>query len=95
MSAIELTGANLIRAIGDIAGRPALARAMRAKADALAEAMAEAAPVETRIADAGDGALLVTAAAPGLFGREFGSAARPPRPVIAEAVARLKRGGAP
>jgi hypothetical protein len=94
MSALDLTGANLIRALGDIAGRPALARAMRAKAEALAEALQEEARVETRIEEKGDG-LLVTAAAPGLFSREFGSLTAPARPAIAGAIGRLKRGGTP
>jgi hypothetical protein len=91
MSAMQLTGANLIRALGTIAGRPALARAMRDRAEALADALAEEAPVETRIDEKGED-VVVTAAAPGLFAREFGSLAGPARPVVAGAIARFRRG---
>ena len=89
-SSLALTGADLARAIGKVAGLPSVDAALRARADALAaEAAGEG--IVTRVLRQGEGDYVVSVEGPGLFAREFGSLDRPAEPVIADAIARLKR----
>ena len=91
MSGLDLTGADLIRALGDIARRPAVDAAVRDRAEQLAADVARATggPVTARVLRRGDGNYVVDVSGPGLFAREFGSLAAPPDPVVGPAVARL------
>jgi hypothetical protein len=85
MTTRELTGAGIIRALGGV--RPAVTRAVAARGDALAAAIAARAPgAKTTVAPRGAGEVVVTASAPGLFAREFGSRDRAPDPVIGAAI---------
>ncbi len=91
MTALALTGAGLMAALADIAGRPAVTRAVRAKADALAAQIAANAAsrgvaVTVEVAPDGNGAE-VTISGTDLFSREFGSLGGPADPLIAEAIA--------
>ncbi|HZP20089.1 MAG TPA: hypothetical protein VFB16_07740 [Bauldia sp.] len=97
MSALALTGAGLAAALADIAGRPAVARAVRAKADALAariagEAARRGVAVTAETVADGDGARVIVAG-PDLFAREFGSLGKPANPLVAEAIAAVSAGG--
>jgi hypothetical protein len=97
VSALDLTGADLIRALGDVTKRPAVDGAVRARAEALAgeiERQAGGAPTTVRVIRRGPSDYAVTVSAPGLFAREFGSLATPPDPLIGNAVERLASGKA-
>lgn len=83
MSAIDLTRDGLVRALeAAIAARPAVDRAVRAEADAIAGRMADAG-IDVRVERRGQADYGVVASAPGLFSREFGSRDVAPDPVIA------------
>lgn len=86
MSALGLTGGDLIRALARIGRRPAIDAAVRARAEDLAARIAEADGVTARASRRGEGDYVVTASGPGLFAREFGGVDRPPDPVVGPAV---------
>ena len=86
MSALDLTGNGLIRALGAaIAARPSVDAAVRAKAESIAARIAEAG-VEARVVRRGHGDYAVEATRSGLFAREFGSLDAPAEPVVGAAV---------
>ncbi|MBN8996497.1 MAG: hypothetical protein J0H94_14855 [Rhizobiales bacterium] len=87
MNARELTGAGLVRALRGAAAGPAVARAVAARADTLAAAIAAKHPgatVTVTPREAAEAAVMVSAG--GLFAREFGSLASAPDPVIGPAI---------
>jgi hypothetical protein len=90
MSARDLTRADLVRVLGNIAARPAVDQAVRARADGLAARVTEVDPAATvRVIRQGPGDYLVAVSAPGLFAREFGGLDAPADPLIGPAIARL------
>jgi len=94
MSARDLTGAGLIRVLRGLAAGQAVARAVESRAEALATAIAARRPgAAVSVMPRGAGEVVVTAAAEGLFAREFGSRAAPPDPVVGAAIADLARRG--
>ena len=88
----DLTGADLVRALGGLTRRPAVAAALRARAETLAAAIEDAGGVTASVAERGAGDFVVTASGPSLFAREFGSLDRPAEPVVAAAVERMREG---
>lgn len=93
MSALDTTGADLIRALAAAANGPAVRAAVRARADALAHTLAaRGLAAEVRMLPNGDCEVVVTA--PDLFAREFGSQGAAAEPVIEGVVAALA-GGTP
>ena len=94
MSALALTGADLVRALAGVAARPAVANAVRAKAEELAAAIEATAtqtghPVEVRLIPISSGTIDVAVSAPGLFAREFGARDGSADPVVAPAIAHI------
>jgi hypothetical protein len=88
MTTRDLTGAGIIRALGGF--RPAVTRALAARAGELAAAIAAREPGATATAtERGEGEVVVTASAPGLFAREFGGLGTAPDPVIGPAIAEI------
>lgn len=86
MSAIDLTRDGLVRALeAGIAARPAVDRAVRGRADAIADRIAEAG-IDVRVVRRGPADYAVEASGAGLFAREFGSQDGAPDPVIAPLV---------
>jgi hypothetical protein len=90
MSAIDLTGGDLLRALANVAARPAVDAAVRQRADAVAEeieARANGAGIGpatvVRVLREGPGDYAVTVSAPGVFARAFGSADKPAEPQTA------------
>jgi hypothetical protein len=93
VSTLDLTRADLIRALGRIAERPAVDRAVRARAEALAGAIGEADPVVVaRVLSRGPAVHVVAVSGPGLFAREFGALAEPAGPLIGRAIAHAASG---
>lgn len=93
MSTLDLTRADLIRALDRIAERPAIDRAVRARAEALAGAIGEAdAGVTAEVLARGPADYLVAVSGPDLFAREFGALAAPAEPLIEPAIARVAPG---
>ena len=86
MNGRALTGADLIHALRGLTRRPAVAAALRQRADALAAAIEDAGGVTASVGE-GAGGPVVTASGPGLFAREFGALDAAPAPVIGPAVA--------
>jgi hypothetical protein len=83
MSAIDLTRAGLVRALeAAIAATPAVDRAVRSEADALAGRIADAG-LAAHVVRRGQGDYAVEASGQGLFAREFGSHDAAAEPVIA------------
>ncbi len=83
MNTLDLTRRDLIRAL-----RPAVDGAVRARAEALARRIEDAAPDVTATTEGReDGGTVVTVSGPGLFAREFGSIDQAAEPVIGPAVA--------
>jgi hypothetical protein len=85
MSALDLTRADLIRALGAVTSRPAIDGAVRRRAEALAERI-EAAGIDARVVRRGPSGYAVEALGPGLFAREFGSRDAPAEPVVGPAI---------
>jgi len=90
--ALKITGTDLARALARATTSPAVDAAVRARAEDVARDVGNAVegvttPVMRR--DAGD--YVVSIAGQGLFAREFGSVAGPPDPVIAAAIAGLRK----
>ena len=93
MNARDLTGAGLIRALGGFRGSAGVTRALAARADQLATAIAAREPGATvTVVPRGAGELTINASAPGLFAREFGSMQGAPEPVIGPAIEDVTRG---
>jgi hypothetical protein len=86
--ALSLTGADLIRALGDAAALISVERAVQSRAEALARDV-EGGDVTARVSRRGPADYTVTVSGPGLSAREFGSRARDAEPVIGPAVGRL------
>jgi hypothetical protein len=85
VTARDLTGTGIIRALGGF--RPAMRQALAARAGALAAAIAAREPAATVTAtDRGEAEIVVTASAPGLFAREFGGRDAVADPVIDAAI---------
>jgi hypothetical protein len=85
MTTRDLTGAGIIRALGGF--RPAVRQALAARAGELAAAIAAREPAASVTAvERGEGEVVVTASAPGLFAREFGTRDAVADPVIGPAV---------
>jgi hypothetical protein len=87
----ELTGASLIAALGGLAARPSVRAVLKQRADELAARIAEKAGAEVATVEDAPGGVHVVARGAGLFAREYGSADAPPDPVIAPAIAELRR----
>ncbi len=92
MSALDLTMRDLIRALSRLTARPAIDRAVRERAEAVAKRVeAEAGgSVTAAVARRGEGAYVVAVSGPDLFAREFGSVDRAPDPVIGPAVEKMR-----
>lgn len=90
MSTLDLTRADLIRALGRIAGRPAVDRAVRAHAETLAGAIGETdAGVTAKILPRGLADYVVVASGPNLFAREFGGMTTAAEPLIGRAIDKI------
>ncbi len=89
----RLTADDLARALAGAAMRPAVDRAVRARAEAVARTVgAEAGGgVVTRVLRREAGDYVVSVEGQGLFARAFGSVDKPGDPAIAEALAGMKR----
>ena len=90
--ALSLTGADLVRALSDIAALPAVDKAVRERADAVARALATD-RVTTRVLRRGPGDYVVSVSGEGLFAREFGSQTAEAEPAIHAAIARTTGAG--
>jgi hypothetical protein len=85
MTTRDLTGAGIIRALGGF--RPAVRQALAARASTLAAVIASREPGASVVAtQRGEGQVVVTASAAGLFAREFGTRDAVADPVIGPAV---------
>jgi hypothetical protein len=85
MTTRDLTGAGIIRALGGF--RPAVRQALAARASTLAATIAAREPGATVAATVrGEAEVVVTASAPGLFAREFGTRNAVADPVIGPTV---------
>jgi hypothetical protein len=85
MTTRDLTGAGIIRALGGF--RPAVRQALAARAGALAAALAAREPAASvTTTERGEAEIVVTASAPGLFAREFGTRDALADPVIGPAI---------
>jgi len=85
--ALQLTGADLVRAVGSAAALPAVDAAVRGRAEKAAADLARAGTA-TRVLKRGDGDYLVTVSGSGVFAREFGAVDKPAEPFVAAALAR-------
>jgi hypothetical protein len=90
MTALDLTRAGLLRALGDLMAHPAIDRAVHQRAETLVAEVEEDA-TNTTVAKRGPGDYVVTVSAPGLFAREFGSLGREAEPLIGTAIDRMAR----
>ena len=85
---------DLIRALGRPAEHPAVDRAVRERAAALARAIERTPgpePVTARVLRSGAGEYRIAVSGPGFFTRELGSRETVAEPLIAEAIARVTR----
>lgn len=90
MRALDLTQADLLRALRQVASRPAVDRVVRARADEVAAAIeGEGQGASARVVRRGAGDYSVVVSAPNLLAREFGGAGVAPDPVIGPAIQRL------
>lgn len=87
--ALSLTGADLVRALGDVAASVAVDGAVRARAKDLARALEHDGDIAAQVGRRGPADYTVTASAPGLFAREFGGRETQADPVIGPAIRRL------
>jgi hypothetical protein len=89
--ALQLTGADLVRAIGNAAALPAVDAAVARRAAAVAAELA-AAGTGTEVLKHGDSDYVVTVTGADVFAREFGAVGTPGAPFVAAA---LQRAGKP
>jgi len=85
---LQLTAADLIRALGKVTALPSVDAAVKRRAEQVALELARAG-TETNVLKRGDGDYVVTVSGPGAFAREFGSLAAPAEPFVGAAVARV------
>ena len=90
MKARDLTRDGLVRALGDLAARPAVDGAVKASAERVADRIA-ARGVSAAVRRRGAGDQVVTATGPGLFTREFGGVDRASDPVVGPVLDGLRR----
>jgi hypothetical protein len=90
VSARELTGTDLIAAIGAVTGRPAVDKAVHARAEQLAAAIAaragEGSGIAATVRHVGLADYAVEVSGPGLRAREFGSLEGAAEPIVGPAV---------
>jgi hypothetical protein len=90
MSALDVTQADLLRVLREVASRPAVDRAVRARANEVAAAIeGEGRGASARVVRRGVSDYSVVVSAPNLLAREFGDAGGAPDPVIGPAIQRL------
>jgi hypothetical protein len=90
MSALDVTQNDLLRTLRQVASRPAVDRAVRARADEVAAAIEERGEgTSARVVRQGASDYAVVVSAPNLLAREFGGAEAASDPLIGPALRRL------